>query len=132
MILFSLSTHTEVPMPSSTFTTVFPGNPTNWREFHVLEFDPKAQSGSEEDALGQLLEQRTNDDPFGVTVVAEPLDTVPDVLVKRLAGARIPARIERKGRDKANAAQQQKQQPATSGSEGPGPKPDEEEEEETP
>jgi hypothetical protein len=86
-------------MASSTFVNLYPGTPPSWREFPVADYDPKAQVGSEEDTLGQLISERTADDAFGITVVAGPLDVIDDRLVKRLAGMQVPTRIQRQSRD---------------------------------
>jgi hypothetical protein len=82
-------------MPSMTEQTLVPGNPADWREFAVEDFDPKVEYGSDEDELGALMAERSAEDPFGITLIADLVENVPDDLVKRLAASRIPTKLQR-------------------------------------
>ena len=78
-----------------------PGNPVNWQEFEVDDYDPKAAPGSDEDTLGELLAMRTPEDPFGIVILVDLIEDVPDDLSKRLANARVPTKIRREAADEA-------------------------------
>jgi hypothetical protein len=88
-------------MPSQTYTTLYPGTPPGWREFDVRDYDPRARVDSDEDRLGALIRERKPEDAFGITLTAGPADVIPDSLVRRLSGALIPTRIERRGREES-------------------------------
>jgi hypothetical protein len=77
-------------------STLIPGNATDWREFAVEDYDPDARFGSEEDTFGAFLAEQEGS--FGITLVADPVEDVPDNLVKRLATLRIPTRLRRESR----------------------------------
>lgn len=91
----------EPAMASQTYTTLYPGTPPGWREFDVRDYDPRARIDSDEDRLGALIRERKPEDAFGITVTAGPADEIPDALVRRLSGALIPTRIERRSREDA-------------------------------
>jgi hypothetical protein len=77
-----------------TESQLIPGTPSEWREFEVDDY-AGAEAGSEEDVLGMFLEDRTLETPFGVILVADPIETIPDALIKRLSAQHIPIRIRR-------------------------------------
>jgi hypothetical protein len=91
-------------MPSMTEQIMVPGNPAEWREFEVDDYDPQAVFGSDEDELGALLAERTQEDPFGIVLVADPVENVPDDLIKRLAGQRVPTKLRRESHTEEKVA----------------------------
>jgi hypothetical protein len=78
-------------------TTVVQGNPDEWREFENEDYDPAAEG--DDDALGALIAERSTEDPFGVMILAGPMENVSDGLLKRLASQGIPTRVRRADRD---------------------------------
>jgi hypothetical protein len=90
---------------SVTEIQMVPGTPTEWREFKSEDYDPLAEPGSDDDALGVLLADRTGEDMFGVTVVVGPVEIVPDNLIKRLAAGMIPTKIQRQSEEEHKAGE---------------------------
>ena len=79
-------------------TTLVPGTPAEWRDFDNEDYDPNAAVDGDEDLLGALLAERTPDDPFGVVIVADPIERVSDSMVARLANALVPTKVRRESR----------------------------------
>ena len=86
-------------MGSVSEQVVVPGTPSDWRDFEVEDYDPAAAPDSDEDTLGELLAERSEEDMFGVVLVADPVENVPDDLIRRLAGLRVPTKLRRESRD---------------------------------
>jgi hypothetical protein len=78
-------------------TTLIPGNVDKWREFAVEDYDPEARPGSDEDTLAAFIAEEEG--PYGIILVADPIENVPDDLVKRLATMRVPTKVRRESRD---------------------------------
>lgn len=83
--------------------TVVPGTPSDWREFDSEDYDPNAVHDSDEDMLGVFLAERTDEDKFGIVIVADPIEVVPDELIKRLSQMQIPTKIRRESREESKA-----------------------------
>ena len=79
-------------------TTVVPGVPPEWRDFDTADYDPQAEVGGDDDALGELLAERDTDHPFGVAIQADPVEVVAPALIKRLAALMIPTKVCRAAR----------------------------------
>lgn len=90
---------------STTEIQMVPGTPTEWREYPSEDYDPAAEPGSDEDTLGTLLADRDEENQFGITVVAGPVEIVPDNLIKRLAGMMIPTKIQRQSHEESKAGE---------------------------
>jgi hypothetical protein len=84
-----------------TESILIPGEAKDWREFAVEDF---TDAGDEDDPLGELLAERTAEDPFGVVLVADPIERIPDALVKRMSGSGVPTKIRRESRDESKPA----------------------------
>jgi hypothetical protein len=89
-------------------TTVVPGVPPSWREFDNADFDPQAAVGGDEDLLGELIAERTREDPFGIALLADPVEAVDQGLIKRLAALMIPTKVCRGGRDEHKVGEKKK------------------------
>jgi hypothetical protein len=87
-------------------TTLIPGNASDWQEFAVEDYDKQAAPGSDEDTLGAFLKEQ--EAPFGIVLVADPIEDVPDNLVKRLAALRIPTKVRRESRGEEKPGEKKK------------------------
>jgi hypothetical protein len=84
---------------------LIPGEAKEWREFAVEDF---TEAGEEDDPLGELLAERTAEDPFGIILVADPIERIPDALVKRMSGSGVPTKVRRESRDESKPGQKKK------------------------
>jgi hypothetical protein len=121
-------------------TEVIPGDATEWRDFAVEDYDPRAAVGGDDDKLGELMAELAADQAadrdkaaraatrgddkdrargddkaaaagprtFGIVLVAGPVETVDEDLVRRLARLRIPTRLRREPDDEAKAGAKKK------------------------
>jgi hypothetical protein len=89
-------------------TTIVPGIPPEWRDFDNADYDPQAEVGGDDDALGELLADRDAEHPFGVAIQADPVEAIDPALVKRLASLMIPAKVCRSARDEHKAGDKKK------------------------
>jgi hypothetical protein len=80
---------------------LIPGDAKEWRDFPVEDFN---EAEPDEDPLGELLAERTPENPFGICIVANPIERIPDALVMRMSGTNIPTKIRRESRDEQKPA----------------------------
>jgi hypothetical protein len=87
-------------------TTLIPGSMANWREFAVEDYNPEAQVGGEDDTLGAFIAEEEG--PYGIILVADPIENIPDDLVRRLARLRVPTKVRRESRDEEKVGEKKK------------------------
>jgi hypothetical protein len=89
-------------------SVLVPGMAEEWRDFEVADYDPKAPIGSDEDALGEFLAERSAEDLFGVVLVLEPTATMPNELIMRMSGSNIPTKVRRESREESKGGKKEK------------------------